>query len=500
LYLFNVEVPPESDPAGQYAPNLRILNVTSGPDWKPDAEVPHTFPIVGDNKVIEIRVGFLDVTPDFAAAPYECVINVRSSGGVRQVRIPALKPMTDAELAAWPDKVKLMQAANCPPLIAPLWDLGSLHDSWSNGGDPPAGTPAVQVWEFGAGGLNPGDILTLTSDSFGLQATGIASAGGLAQVSALVPADSQSGMTLARSLGSWEMTNAPGFLGSGAAGQGRGLAVRKSLLVLRSNIPLRAECDFLEGIPGPAGEALLLSVSRFGLEVYDTSVPAAPMLRQRLVVAGLKGVARWGRRSFLLWGENGYDIIPMFGATSRLPGLRKPGVCTPRGRRNRAAILGGAVAEFPAASVFAAVGANGITVYQGSDDGICKAGAYSAAAREVAFASRLLIALRDGGIDCVDLSDPGKPSAVGVYQASDVSRLADPAVMSRRPAIGLETAGGGIVLDLSNPAHPVQMVRTRNAPWFSGLVRIGHVFAHLDGNRASVSVYENEARVEEIRR
>ena len=271
LYLFDVEVPPETDPAGQYAPYLHILNVSSGPDWRPDAEVPHKFPTDGNGKVIEIRVPLTDINPDFEKAPYDCVISVRSSGGVQQVRIPALKPLSDEEKAAWPDKIKLMQAADCGPMVVPLWDIGSLRDLWSNGGDPPSGTPAVQIWEFGVIGLNPGDTLTLTHDALGVQSTGIASRTGAAFASALVPAEQQGGMTLARMAGGGQPQNA-----APANAQTRGIALRKSLLLLRSGIQLDAACNSLAPASGSRGEPLLLCVSPAGLGLFDIGTPAAP--------------------------------------------------------------------------------------------------------------------------------------------------------------------------------------------------------------------------------
>ena len=204
----------------------------------------------------------------------------------------------------------------------------------------------------------------------------------------------------------------------------------------------------------------------------------------------MKGAARWTGRSLLIWGDAGYEVVP-------LPDVKSQTALF----SDRTQVVSGAVCDSPSGPLFAALRANGIDFFQPSGDTLLQIGSYATpGAREVAFLPPLLIVRTNAAIEAVDIAQPAYPSRVGIYQAAGILRVIPPITLSRGPAIALETNSGGMILDLRDPAHPVEILRTPASPWFADLARAGHIFARVDANRTSISVYENESRVEELRR
>ena len=265
-------------------------------------------------------------SPAYYAAPYPCDLLVRTSAGVRLVRIPPPPPLTQEGVRRLRAEM-LVKLGNCLQLVAPWWSFPHGYNPlWSV--DPPDVMQTLHLWEVDINGLADGEMVSLVAA--GQPLTIQRPHGDATKLSALItPAALSAGMpelSIMRGRPQLLRVTAHG----GSDGQERdarhlhwddhldpekplpgvnrqGITVRQTLITRVGRIALGQQCRHVRAAR-LAGRLCAIVVMDDGAVAVDLTNPATPQPCAHWSMRGLRGAEPW-EDGLVLFGAEGLLLI-----------------------------------------------------------------------------------------------------------------------------------------------------------------------------------------------
>jgi hypothetical protein len=261
----------------------------------------------------------------YRKAPYDLELLVRTTAGIRYVRIPPPPEMTEEAGNRIVSTIKFL-LSYCDREV-PKWfdDLGHFNVDWIEDPllDPPMEMIDSHFWTFEVQGLRPGQTATLLDKRSGAFVHAVAESGIPLTLSMLLPpqqeivllrdvssGDLRSFQSGLRSDGGLEtLTMQRSTLREGApVSEGRrGIDVHRQALLKAASIELGSACQAI--LPAPIFmNAAVAAVLESEIAAYDLSNPYSPKRIGLWHFPGVKGVRPW-RNGLLAFGEEGFTSI-----------------------------------------------------------------------------------------------------------------------------------------------------------------------------------------------
>ena len=250
--------------------------------------------------------------PNYYDGPYPCDLLVKTTVGVRLVRIPPPPKLTKADV----DRLvadMVVKLGNCEQLIDSWFRMHhGYNPQW--GVDPERKEDVIHLWQVEVGGLEPGEAVSLSdSRQRELVTSSARMTGEAVRVSALVlPSTSQQELTIMHrgspsSVGTRQLDRTV----AGTAPV-RSLAITQQLIIRLGTIPLPGTCLDAH-LVSLKGRPCIVAVTRDGAVAYEvtpgSNSPARLAASWWKGDGTLRGALRWRNHGLLLYGEGGLELL-----------------------------------------------------------------------------------------------------------------------------------------------------------------------------------------------
>ena len=401
----------------------------------------------------------------YDAAPYPCVLLVKTTAGARLISIPPPPRLTQQDV----DRIKaglIIKLGNCEQLYDPWWKIHSLVESpWElNLLDP---VETFHLWEVEVRGLERGATVTLTDASQRNVVTARGIAGRAVSVSALVVPGAARDLSIAHGglqrLAPAERERTP------SVKTDRKLAITQRLLIRAGHIQLGQACLQLH----PAiltGRRCVVAATRDGITAFDVSEVRAPRQLASWSRPGTRGVLKWGN-GLLIFGEDGLETLDSEGSTvARAPGCEATSI-------DAATVSSGVVY---------AAGARGLRAYSSRFCGTDLAPIEHCTGLVVT-AGKLIAATRNS-ITQYTLSEGCRAHSEHTEHVEEpIRRISRPSGLE--PGTFLVTTESGSATLVTFEGKDLEhLAEFGQPPWFDRAIRMGNVLAVISANGSEVEI------------
>ena len=437
-------------------------------------------PAYGTQAPFEITVDIPYPGDQFFVAPYGCQILVQTTGGTRDILIPAPPPLSQLQIEELAAQIA-GQVLFCQKLVDQWWlYFHQYNPVW--GVDPSIGENSVEHgYEVEITGLNVGEIATLLGARNELLQTGIAQAGSSLRLSAVVSpsGDGELGILRGEAGANNPAPPAPAPRINIAedkvtlpiAPASRGIAVKEQLIIRAGTIQLTQPCRSLAAAYlGNAPKAIVVTDSR--VLSFDLSNVAAPASSDSWTVPGIRGVLVQPLAP-LAFGQDGLAL------------LAASGIVVPVG-----GCCGSVEPEYhdvaSAGAYVYAISSRGLEVF--SSRMRLRHIIPLEHAHSIAHIGNKLVIGGKKGYTVFHLGDPARPE-FGQHQAiGSVAELVVPPGSSGHQLLVVPYEGAAQLVDFAGHGE-AKLVATFSAlPWYVGAARIGNYLLRPSSDRLSVSV------------
>jgi hypothetical protein len=238
-------------------------------------------------------------------APYPCDILVKTTAGVRLVRLsppPKLTPEDITRLQA----LLLAALANCEILTAPWWEHFHEYDpEWSI--DPGNVANVKHLWDVEVNGIAQGETVALTYAGQQSLVVYQGRAGQPVRVSALVAPVAQKELSILHGRAPNVFSAVAEAFGAERPAPNRGIAVRQQLLRQTGAISLGQPClKVLAARIG--GLRCVAAVLKDAVVAFDVTNPMAVGRVAHWQIPGVLGALNW-EGGLMMFGENGFVMV-----------------------------------------------------------------------------------------------------------------------------------------------------------------------------------------------
>jgi hypothetical protein len=403
--------------------------------------------------------------PQYYAAPYPCDILVKTTAGMRLIRIAPPPILTKQDVDRLRDAL-LVELGNCEQLVDPWFSHHRGYNPlWSV--DPAHEIDVLHLWQVEVKGISEGETVTLADSALQSLVTGRGRAGQPVKVSALLPpsATPAKELSILRGAASAPAAALAAKVDTKAQHQAldqRGIAVRQQLLLQVGSISLGQPCQRLVAAR-IHGRVCVVAVLNEAATAFDITNPRSVYRIDHWHTPGIRGALNWAGR-LLLFGESGLTAIDETGGqTAAACGCEAEGVL------DAAAGDGLLYAALPdALGVFSSRLCRVAEVAM--DD-----------CRSVLRIGNRLVAAVEGGLAVLDLHHPRKPKVHSTCADWRVSQLRyGPAT---EPGLFAAILEDGTARLLRLHEHRLDEAASYPArPWFVDAVRVGDLLVRIVGN------------------
>ncbi|HUI85660.1 MAG TPA: hypothetical protein VLY21_00700 [Nitrososphaerales archaeon] len=397
-------------------------------------------------------------------APYTCDLLVRTTVGVRVVRIPPPPHLTHADV----DRLvadMVVKLGNCEKLVDSWFKLHQGYNpAW--GVDPYRVEDVIHLWEIEIQGVEPGGTVTI-ADSYGREiAKASARTDELVRLSALLPPSGARELAI--------LHGGPGGT-SGTRSEPSGLgkqtmSIMQRLLFRTGRIQLAQPCVGTQ-VALLTRKPSVVAVTENGATAFDFTNAKIPRRLAFWGMQGAKGALRW-REGLILYGEEGLRMVDNEG---RIVTVTEE--CQAEGVVTAAA---GSQLVYAASS-------REIGVYSPR---LCKLGAVQAQdIRSLVQVGGRLVAAGPRGLAVYDLSDPGRPALEAMHEMGRVSRLTRPLAGEPASFLALSDDGSAKLMRLATRKGQLEeLAKFPRAPWFADAVRLGNTLVTIGEDGSSLEI------------